>query len=56
VGNCRLDVRAYSNLDLGSATFASLSFTNQKYCVHGEAIDFGRGGILDCYPFQCTFR
>ena len=56
VGNHRLDVLACSDPDLDSATFVTLTFTNQKNAVRGEVIGLGRSGSPDCCPVQCSVR
>jgi hypothetical protein len=56
VGNYRLNVFACSATDLDSATFVSLTFTNQKNCVRGEVIGLGLSGSPECCPVKCTVR
>jgi hypothetical protein len=56
VGNHRLDVLACSDPDLDSATFVTLTFTNQKNSVRGEVIGLGRSGSPDCCPVRCIIR
>jgi hypothetical protein len=56
IGNLRLDTFACTDQDLDSATFVTLTFTNQKNCVRGEVIGLGLSGSPECCPVHCTVR
>jgi len=56
IGNQRLAVLSCSDLDLDTATFVSLTFTDQKNAVRGEVIGLGLSGSRDCCPVKATVR
>jgi hypothetical protein len=56
IGRRRLAVLTCSDLDLDSATFVSLTFTNQKNSVRGEVIGLALSGSIDCCPVKAVVR
>lgn len=56
IGHRRLDPLACSAPDLLAATFATLTFTNQKNGVRGETLGHGRSGHPTLCPVACLVQ